>query len=96
MSAYRDGNLITHLIDQVRSCALYRLLLFCVDGFVAYVSAIQNVFQTPVFTGNPGRPYLRAWDNVCIVQVVKQVTGKWVIGIAVVSLNVLRSKSRRC
>jgi transposase-like protein len=81
VSAHRDGKLITHLIEQVRRCALYRPLLFCVDGLASYVSAIRKVFRTPVFTGKPGRPHLRAWEHVCIVQVVKQVSGKRVVGI---------------
>ncbi len=81
VSAHRDGNLITYLIEQVRRCALYRPLLFCVDGFAAYVSSIKKVFRTPVFTGKPGRPHLRIWEHVCIVQVVKQVSAKRVVGI---------------
>ena len=81
VSACRDANLITSLIEQVRSCALYRPLLFCVDGFVAYVSTIQKVFRIPVFNGKIGRPSLKAWENLCIVRVIKQVSGKHVTGI---------------
>ena len=81
VSAHRDGKLITHLIEQVRRCALYRGLLFCVDGFSAYVSSIQKVFRTPVITGKRGRPHLREWKHICIVQVIKQVSRKRVVGI---------------
>ena len=81
VSAHRDGKLITHLIEQVRRCALYRPLLFCVDGLAAYVSAIQKVFRTPIFTGKRGRPHLRAWEHICIVQVIKQVSKKRVVGV---------------
>jgi hypothetical protein len=81
VSAFRDGNLIASLIEQVRLCALCRPLLFCIDGFVAYVSAIQNVFRTPVFTGKRGRPRLRMWDNICIVQVVKEYSAKRVVEV---------------
>jgi transposase-like protein len=81
VSAHRDGKLITHLIEQVHRCALYRELLFCVDGFSAYVSSIQKVFRTPIFTGKRGRPHLRAWEHVCIVQVMKQVSKKRVVGV---------------
>lgn len=81
VSACRDGNLIASLIEQVRRCALCRPLLFCIDGFVAYVSAIQAVFRTPVFTGKRGRPHLRMWDNICIVQVVKEHSAKRVVGV---------------
>ena len=81
VSASRDADLITHLIEQVRSCALYRPLLFCVDGFVAYISAIQKVFRIPILSGKLGRPRLRAWENLCIVQVVKQSSGRCVAGV---------------
>ena len=81
VSGCRDGKMITHLIEQVRRCALCRPLLFCVDGFAAYVSAIQMVFRTSIFTGKRGRPPYRAWERVCIVQVVKQVSAKRVMGV---------------
>lgn len=81
VSACRDGQLITRLIEQVRRCALCRPLLFCVDGLAAYVSSIQRVFRTPVFSRKRGRPRLRPWDNLCIVQVVKQVAAKRVVGV---------------
>jgi len=88
VSACRDANLIMSLIEQVRCCALYlrccalyRPLLFCVDGFVAYVSAIQKVFRIPIINGKRGRPSLKAYENLCIVRVIKQVSGKRVMGI---------------
>ncbi len=81
VSAHRDGKLITHLIEQVRRCALYGKLLFCVDGFSAYVSSIQKVFRTPISTGKRGRPYLREWEHICIVRVIKQVSQRRVVGV---------------
>ena len=84
VSGCRDGALIRRLVQQVHQCALYRPLLLCVDGLAAYVSAIQQVFRNPIFTGKPGRPQLRLWHHLCIVQVVKQRAQKQprrVIGI---------------
>jgi len=81
VSAHRNSELITCLIERVHACALYRGLLFCVDGFSAYVSSTQKVFRTPIFTGKFGRPRLRAWKHVCIVQVIKQVSKKRVVGV---------------
>ncbi len=72
VSACRDGALIRRLIKQVRQCALYRPLLLCVDGLAAYVSAIRQVFRTAIFTRKQGRPQLRVWEHLCIVQVIKQ------------------------
>ena len=51
---------------------MYRPLLLCVDGFAAYVSVIRQVFRIPIFTGKQGRPRLRLWPDLCIVQVIKQ------------------------
>ena len=72
VSACRDGALIQRLLQQVHQCALYRPLLLCVDGLGAYVSTIKQVFRNPIFTGKPGRPQLRLWQHLCIVQVIKQ------------------------
>jgi transposase-like protein len=81
VGACRDANLIMSLIGQVRSCVLYRPLLFCVDGLITYVSVIQKVFAIPILNGKRGRPCLKAWENLCIVRVIKQVSGKRVAGI---------------
>jgi len=95
VSVCRNGVLIERLMGQVRQavgghrhgdrpppcCALYRPLLLCVDGLAAYVSAVKQVFRTPVFSGKGGRPRLRAWENLCVVQVVKQVAAKRVVGV---------------
>ena len=72
----RDGALIRRLLQQVRQCALCRPLLLCVDGLAAYVSAIKQVFRNPIVTGKPGRPQLRHWHHLCIVQVIKQYAQK--------------------
>ena len=68
----RDGALIQRLIKQVRQCALYRPLLLCVDGLAAYVSVIRQLFRISNHTGKRGRPQLRLWHHLCIVQVIKQ------------------------
>jgi hypothetical protein len=52
-----------------------------VDGFSSYLSAIRSVFREPIRTDKPGRPRLRPWDNVCIVQVVKRYAGRRVVGV---------------
>lgn len=86
VSACRDGELIQRLIKQVRQCTLYRPLLLCVDGLAAYVSTIKQVFRFSIFTGKPGRPQLRIWQHLCIVQVIKQHAQKQprrVIGVIV-------------
>jgi len=73
----RDEALITPVIEQVRAAAHPgKPLLFAVDGFKAYVSTILKVFRDPLRTGRRGHPRLVVWDDLHIVQVVKQRAGK--------------------
>jgi transposase-like protein len=81
LGAHRDAELITALVQKVKASALCRPLLFCVDGFMAYVGAIQAVFRAPVPTGKAGRPYMRPWDGICIAQVIKRYAQKRVVDI---------------
>ena len=77
----RDRSLIQALLHRVRASALCRPLLFCVDGFRAYVQTIQAAFREPIKSGKPGRPSLRPWDDIQIAQVVKQYAGRRVVGV---------------
>jgi hypothetical protein len=74
VSAQRDLNLIQALADKVRSMALCRPLLLAVDGLASYVSAFRNAFRSklPRPEGATGRCKLVAWQDIAIVQVVKQ------------------------
>lgn len=81
LSAQRDQPLIVQLVQQVKACALCRPLLFCCDGFGAYVRAVQRVFREAVPTGTAGRPRLRPWDGILIAQVVKQYARQRVVGV---------------
>ncbi len=70
----RDLDLIQALADKVRSMALCRPLLLAVGGLASYVSAFRNAFRSklPRPAGEPGRCKLVAWQDIAIVQVVKQ------------------------
>ena len=81
LSASRSMDLITKLIQRVRRCALCRPLLFCSDGYKAYIGAIQRVFREPVRDGKTGRPCLRPWDGIHIAQVVKQYAQRRVVSV---------------
>lgn len=81
LSVSRSGSLITQLIQRVRRCALCRPLLFCVDGYKAYVGAIRRVCREPIRTGRPGRPRLRLWDGVHIAQVVKKYVRRQLVDV---------------
>ena len=76
----RDEHLILRLIGIVRSCALARPLLFCVDGLKSYLQAIRQTFRSPL-PGRLGRPRLISWPDILIGQVIKKYQGKRVIGI---------------
>ena len=77
----RDEELILSLIQIIRSCALARPLLICVDGFIAYVQAVQQVFRSPLPNGKRGRPWLIHRPDILIGQVVKRYQGKCVVDI---------------
>jgi transposase-like protein len=82
LSVQRDKHLIAHLVAQVKACALYGPLLLVTDGLKSYVAAWQKAFRTPVFTGKKGRPFLLAWPEVVLGQVLKQYQKGHVVGIA--------------
>ena len=77
----RDEELILSLVQIIRSCALARPLLICVDGFIAYVQAVQQVFRSPLPNGVRRRPWLIHWPDILIGQVVKRYQGKRVVDI---------------
>jgi transposase-like protein len=81
LSTSRDMDLIVMLMQKVRYCVLCRSLLFCVDGCVSYIGAIQRVFREAVHNGKLGRPRLRPWDGIHIAQVIKQYARKRVVGV---------------
>ena len=74
ISPKRDLGLIQALADKVRKMALCRPLLLAVDGLVSYVSAFRNAFRSkfPRQAGELGRCKMVSWQNIAIVQVVKQ------------------------
>ena len=81
VSEHRNQSLIIELIQMVRSCALARPLLICVDGLRSYIKAIQFVFRTPLPTRKRGRPRLMAWPDIHIGQVIKHYEGKRVVDV---------------
>lgn len=79
----RDTALVEPVIEQVRAAAQpHQPILFAVDGFKAYVSCILKVFRDPVHTGKRGRPPRKVWDDLHIVQVVKQRVGRRLVSIS--------------
>jgi transposase-like protein len=77
----RDEHLILGLVQIIRQCALARPLLICVDGFIAYVQAVQWIFRSPLPNGKRGRPWLISWPDIHIGQVVKRYQGKRVVDV---------------
>jgi transposase-like protein len=74
VSPKRDLNLIQALADKVRNMDLCRPLLLAVDGLTSYVRAFRNAFRSkfPMLAGELGRCKMVAWQDILIVQVVKQ------------------------
>jgi transposase-like protein len=77
----RDERLILALAQVIRQSALARPLLICVDGFIAYVQAVQQAFRTPLPSGKRGRPRLIPWPDIHIGQVVKHYQGNRVVDV---------------
>ncbi len=77
----RDEWLILSLVQIIRQSALARPLLICVDGFIAYVQAVQWTFRSPLPNGKRGRPWLISWPDIHIGQVVKRYQGKRVVDV---------------
>ena len=48
--------------------------LVAVDGLTAYLKAFRDAFRSPYKGEKGGRPRLYVWEDVAIVQVVKQRT----------------------
>jgi len=64
-------------VERVRAAAqVGQPLLWAVDGFAAWVTAILTVFRDPLHTGKRGRPRLLVWAALHIVQVIKRRTGR--------------------
>jgi len=80
ISPSRDEQLITRLIGIVRTCALARPLLFCVDGLITYVRAIRRTFRSPL-PARAGRPRMISWPDILIGQVIKKYHGKRVVAV---------------
>jgi transposase-like protein len=77
----RDDHLILSLMQIIRQCALAYRLLTCVDGFIAYVQAVQQVFRSPLPSRKRGRPWLISWSDIHIDQVIKHYQGKRVVDV---------------
>lgn len=76
VAPHRDADLITQVVRQVRAAAqVGRPILWAVDGFAAWTTAILTVFRDPLRTGKRGRPRLVVWPELHIVQVIKRRTG---------------------
>lgn len=76
ISSKRDKKLLECLFIRVKKMALCRPMVFAVDGFQGYPTVINKVFRVAIPTGKRGRPPLKAWPNINIVQVIKRRVDK--------------------
>lgn len=81
ISPQRDLELISSLVQQVRSCAKSLAILVCVDGLASYVKAFLQVFRNPVYTGKRGRPRLVVEEGLLLGQVIKEYAKRRVVGV---------------
>ncbi len=81
ISAHRDRQLITCLVQGIRRCAVSAALLVGVDGLASDVTVFRRVFRKPGPTGRRGRPRVRAEPGLLIGQVVTQDAQRRVVRV---------------
>jgi transposase InsO family protein len=82
VSIERNTHLVSQVVEQVKAAAQpQRPLLWAVDGFTAWTSAILTHFRTAQHTGQPGRPRLLVWSDLHIVQVIKRYAGRRLMSV---------------
>ncbi len=82
VSPVRDLHLIQCLVDLVRlAWTPGRTLLIGVDGLASSVTAFWKAFREKVHTGRPGRPPYRPPRGVLLGQVVKNHSGRRLVGV---------------
>ncbi len=78
----RNTALISQVLQQVRAAAqIGPPILWAIDGFSAWTTAVLKTFRDPQPTGKRGRPPRIVWADLHIVQVVKQYTERRVSGV---------------
>lgn len=74
VSVSREGLLAEALARLVRRCVARGPLVWSVDGWAPYVTAVLHVFREPQRTGQRGRPPLRRWPGLALAQVIKHTS----------------------
>jgi transposase-like protein len=77
----RDRAFLRALMRLIRTAARHPGVLICVDGLQGYVAAVRFVFRRPVYTGQPGRPRLKAEPGWRLGQVIKQYAKRRVVAV---------------
>ena len=72
------GGVVTRVLAAVRRGTP---ILWVTDGFGGWAAAVRKTFRDPVRTGKPGRPPLRLWPELSMVQVIKHKAGRRLLSI---------------
>lgn len=81
ISKNRDMGLISELMRKIRSCAKTGEILICVDGLVSYIRASYRAFRDKEKDDGQATRKFKVWPGLMIAQVVKQYSGKLVVGV---------------
>ncbi len=81
ISKNRDMALISELMRKIRACAKAGEILICVDGLVSYIRASLQAFRDKEKQDGQSRLKFKVWPGLMIAQVVKQYSGKLVVGV---------------
>jgi hypothetical protein len=77
----RDRALIRTLLEGVRACGTFDILLLCTDGLAAYPKQALKVFSAPLRTGKRGRPRLLLPEGLMVAQAIKRYARRRVTGV---------------
>lgn len=86
VSKSRDKHLAKALAHKVKACAALGALLIVTDGWIAYKDAFVKAFRSPIYTGQPGRPFLLHGPHFVLAQTVKWQQAGRTLGIRVCHL----------
>lgn len=68
----RDKQLAQQIITCVYNWAQQLPLIISFDGWSAYPDACRRLFREAQYTGQPGAPRMKPWQDLILVQVVKK------------------------
>jgi hypothetical protein len=77
----RDKKLAEQILTCVYNWAKALALVISFDGWNVYFDLCLKIFSEPIYSGRKGRPAMKIWEQLTLVQVVKHTTANTWAGI---------------